>query len=93
MNQIGIVGYEENGHCEHCGRALRHCIKLNDGRIVGATCFDKKLTLPISYNGTKYRLGAERIVFMAKAAEFWGPRRQMQAGLYPHQFIFDAAAI
>lgn len=37
MSQISIVGYESDCNCEHCGRALRHGIRLSDGRLVGAS--------------------------------------------------------
>ena len=84
-NAITIVGYEEDGHCEHCGRALRHCIRISDGRIVGATCFNKFLTKPRQYMGKPYRVGPENIVRLAKIAQFyvpasWGPRFGLQPG-------------
>jgi hypothetical protein len=57
-----IVGYSQEEVCHHCGRKLLHGIRLDDGRIVGAQCFDKALTLPLVYNGKKYRIGAENII-------------------------------
>ncbi len=60
MSQISIVGYESDCNCEHCGRALRHGIRLSDGRLVGATCLDKKLTKPRKYQGKSFRFGAEQ---------------------------------
>ncbi len=58
MSQISIVGYESDCNCEHCGRALRHGIRLSDGRLVGATCLDKKLTKPRLHQGKSFRFGA-----------------------------------
>lgn len=66
MTQIAIVGYESDCNCDHCGRALRHGVRLNDGRVVGATCLDKKLTKPRQYQGNSFRFGAEHIVRIAK---------------------------
>lgn len=67
---ISIIGYEQDGHCEHCGRVLKHCIRISDGRIVGATCFDKKITQPKVYQNKKYRLGSNEIIRLAKIAEY-----------------------
>ncbi len=68
MNEIKITGYEQNGQCEHCGRGLKHCIRISDGRMVGAQCLDKSMTAPKSYNGAAYRVGAENIIRMARLA-------------------------
>jgi len=91
METISIVGYEENGHCEHCGRALRHCIRISDGRLVGATCFDKKLTKPRRYQGKNYRIGAENVIRYAKMAQFWSPERMRMSGASPSQLDFELA--
>ena len=88
MATIAITGYEQDGHCEHCGRALRHCIRIDDGRIVGATCFDKILTKPLRYNGKPYRVGPENIILRAKLAELGKLER---AGMTAHHLVFDAA--
>lgn len=79
--KIIIVGYEQDGHCEHCGRKLRHCIRISDGRLVGATCLDKKLTSPKVYQGKKYRLGAELIIKAAKVAQFVAPQNWARYGV------------
>ena len=73
MPQLQIVGYEQIGNCAHCGRALKHCIRISDGRVVGATCFDKVLTEPKVYQGKKYRVGSENVIFMAKVAQKYSP--------------------
>lgn len=91
MNQVAIVGYEQGGQCEHCGRALKHCIRLGDGRIVGATCFDKKLTQPREYFGKKYRLGAERIVHIAKVVEMVPAGKWNAYGVNSDSTTFQAA--
>lgn len=69
MNYISIAGYEQEGHCEHCGRTLKHCIRISDGRIVGATCFNKILTKPRMYKGKPYRIGEENVIRYAKIVE------------------------
>ena len=91
MATIAIVGYEQQGYCQHCGRALKHCVRLGDGSIVGADCFDKKLTKPKVSQGKAYRVGAERIRELAKVAQFWTPSRQALAGYYPSHFVFESA--
>lgn len=91
MTTLQINGYEQEGYCAHCGRTLKHCIVLNDGSIVGATCFDKKLTKPRVYQGKTYRVGSESIITLAKAMQFWGEERRRMAGFFPERFIFEAA--
>lgn len=86
---VTIVGYEEDGHCEHCGRVLRHCIRISDGRIVGATCFDKKITKPKSYNGKAFRIGSEGIIKYAKMAQFWSEEKRARNGVYPHMLTYE----
>lgn len=89
-NRIEIVGYEQEGHCEHCGRALKHCIRISDGRIVGATCFDKKLTAPREYFGEKYRFGAQHIVHIAKVVQKIPPHRWDSYGVSAQSAVFEA---
>lgn len=91
MSTLTIVGYEQEGICAHCGRALKHCVRVSTGEIVGADCFDRKLTKPRTYQGKSYRVGAERVRYLAKAAQFWTPSRQLLAGLGPEMFSFEAA--
>ncbi len=86
---LTIIGYEQDGICQHCGRTLKHCIKINDGAIVGADCFDKKMTKPKMYKGKPYRLGAEKIRELAKVAQFWSPSRRVLAGYHPEHFNFE----
>ena len=69
MEQLVITGYERDSNCEHCGRRLRHGIRLHDGRVVGATCLDKKLTKPRKYQGKAYRFGPEYIIRIAKVVQ------------------------
>lgn len=92
MNQISIVGYEAECNCEHCGRALKHGIKLSDGRIVGATCLDKKMTMPRIYQGKKFRFGADFIVKVAKVVEFYSPSNWARFGVSASSTTFEAAA-
>lgn len=44
MNEISIVGYTQEVHCQHCNKYLKHGIILDNGLVVGATCFENKLT-------------------------------------------------
>jgi hypothetical protein len=84
-----IVGYSEDDVCAHCNKTLRHGIRLDDGRVVGAQCFNKVLTLPQTYGGKSYRVGAENIIRYAKIAEFHtlseGEKR-FGVGLYQRTF-------
>lgn len=90
MADIWITGYEQDGYCEHCGRPLKHCIRLSDGRIVGATCFDKTLTAPRQYRGKSYRLGTTGIIRLAKIAEFCPPADMgRRYGVYPEHLRFE----
>lgn len=91
MNTLTIIGYEQDGICQHCGRTLKHCVKINDGMIVGADCFDKKMTKAKTYQGKEYRLGAEKIRELAKVAQFWSAQRRVLAGYHPEQFNFQPA--
>lgn len=93
MNQtIAIVDYEQNGNCEHCGRVLKHCIRISDGRIVGATCFDKIITKPRTYRGKKYRIGAENVIRYARiVAKYNAEAMQSRFGISPHMLVFEAA--
>lgn len=90
MASISIVGYEQDCNCEHCGRALRHGIRISDGRVVGATCLDKKLTAPKIYRGKKYRLGAELIIRAAKVVEWKQPADWSLYGVSAGTIQFEA---
>lgn len=90
MTQIAIVGYESDCNCDHCGRALRHGVRLNDGRVVGATCLDKKLTKPRQYQGNSFRFGAEHIVRIAKTVQFYSPSNWSRFGVSASSTIFEA---
>lgn len=91
MDSLTITGYEQDGNCEHCGRPLVHCIRLADGRVVGATCFDKKLTKPRLYRGKNYRVGAEGVIRLAKIAQFVPASRWDIHGVSASLFKFEAA--
>ena len=87
--KISIVGYENDDNCEHCGRSLVHCIRISDGRLVGAQCFNKVLTKPRVYQGKSYRVGAGKIVELAKIAQFWSVEKQKRNGYYSNSFDFE----
>ena len=86
---LQIIGYEQEHGCDHCGRYLLHGIALSDGRVVGATCFDKKLTQPKVYQGKKYRVGTEHVIKLAKlASRSETDLKRMGYGI--HHFQFEA---
>lgn len=82
-----IQGYETECFCDHCGRSLKHGIILSDGRTVGATCLDKKLTKPLEHNGKKYRLGSEYIIKCAKVIDKVAPQYWSTYGVSQIQFV------
>ena len=89
--KISITGYEGECNCEHCGRNLKHGIRLSDGRVVGSTCLDKAITAPKIYRGKKYRLGSELIIKAAKCAQFVPPDMWSRYGVCSDTLIFDLA--
>ena len=91
MENINIVGYENDDNCEHCGRKLVHCVRTSDGKLVGATCFAKVITKPRDYFGKKYRLSSDEIIRLAKIAQFWSVDKQMRNGYYSNNFQFEKA--
>jgi len=87
---MDIVGYEQDGRCDHCGRALRHVILLADGRNVGATCLAKVMTKPReTWSGKKYRLSPSAVIDLAKCAEFWSPGKQAAMGITAESLHFE----
>ena len=89
---LTITGYDTDTVCECCGKKLVHGIRLADGRTVGAQCFNKVLTKPLSYSGKSYRVGAENIIRRAKVREFHNATAAAQRfGFYPSDFVFQAA--
>lgn len=90
MKEINIVGYETDCNCEHCGRHLKHGVRISDGRVVGATCLDKKITQPKVYQGKKYRLGAEKIINAAKVSQFISPDQWLRYGVNTETLRFQA---
>ena len=91
MTTITITGYEKDCNCEHCGRALVHGIRISDGRVVGATCLDKKITKPKTYQGKQYRLGSEMIIKAAKVVAWKNHDRWSSYGVNNHTITFEAA--
>lgn len=90
MNKLVITGYSEQGVCGHCGRTLKHCIHISDGRIVGATCLDKKLTKPKTYQGKPFRYGSQYIIKVAKCAQFLAPHKWANYGVNQNSMEFEA---
>lgn len=86
---VQIIGYTEEGHCDHCGRALRHCIQIDDGRTVGATCLGKKLTAPKVYNGKQYRMDATSIIHTAKVVARRPQNRWYDFGVSDQMVAFE----
>jgi hypothetical protein len=89
---LTITGYDTDTVCECCGKSLVHGIRLADGRTVGAQCFNKVLTKPLTYSGKTYRLGAEGIIKYAKVAEYYTPAEGgRRFGIYPDMMVFKSA--
>ena len=89
---LTIVGYGNDEVCAHCGKNLIHGIRLADGRTVGAQCFNKVLTRPLSYGGKTYRLGAENIIKYAKVAEYYSQSEACSRfGIRPDMLIFKSS--
>lgn len=69
---ITITGYETDCNCEHCGRKLKHGIKIEQNgmiKTVGAQCLTNDMTQPQEYQGRKYRLPVSDIIEKAKWLE------------------------
>lgn len=89
---LTITGYDTDTVCECCGKKLVHGIRLADGRTVGAQCFNRVLTKPLTYSGKTYRVGAENIIRRAKVREFYSSVVAAQRfGFYSSDFIFECA--
>jgi len=87
---MDIIGYEQDGRCDHCGRALRHVVLLDDGRKVGATCLAKVMTKPReTYGGKKYRLSPSTVIHLAKCAEFWSSDKRYLMGITDESLHFE----
>lgn len=91
MNTLTIVGYEKECNCEHCGRSLKHGIRISDGRVVGAQCLDKSMTKPKMYQGKAYRSGTEYIIKAAKVVQFYSPAKWGSFGVTNSTIQFEAA--
>jgi len=79
-NYLIITGYEQEVHCEHCGRHLKHGVRLADGRVVGADCF-VKMVAPKYYKGKKVRTTASWIRDVAKVVQFVSPDNWARYGV------------
>jgi hypothetical protein len=86
---VQIVGYTKMENCDHCGRPLQHVIKLDNGMQVGATCFNNKLTKAKVYGGRKYRVGANKIIELAKMIQFWTPEKLDRMGVREPAYTFE----
>jgi len=89
MTVLTISGYEQDCNCEHCGRTLKHGIKLSDGRLVGAQCLNKQMSAPRVRNGKKYRYGAEFIIRVAKVVQFKDPSQWSRYGVSQQSTVFE----
>lgn len=89
--QVSIVGYATEVHCDHCGRALKHGVRIDDGRTVGATCLVNKLTVPRRHMGKVYRYAAETVVHMAKVVERVQPGAWDRYGVNAESVEFELA--
>lgn len=90
MCKLIIVGYERDQVCGHCGRNLKHGIKLSDARVVGAQCLNKALTQPKVVHGKKVRVGASYIIRTAKVVQFIPADRWLTYGVVQESTEFEA---
>lgn len=88
---ITITGYTTDCNCEHCGRNLRHGIRINDGRVVGAQCLDQVMTKPKTYGGKAYRIGKENVIRYARLAGKYTESGLRRFGIYPDMLTFEKA--
>lgn len=91
MTTLTIVGYEKECNCEHCGRVLKHGIRISDGRVVGAQCLNQSMTKPKVYQGKSYRIGSELIIRAAKVVQFYNASKWGSFGVSSSTIQFDAA--
>ncbi len=94
-NAITITGYSPGPDvfCDHCGRALKHGIRIDDGRTVGATCLTNKMSAPKTTRGGKsYRLPADAVVSAAKVVERAKPEHWDRYGVNEATITFPRAA-
>jgi len=91
MTTVTITGYQPDCVCAHCGRNLAHGIKMQDGFVVGSSCFANKIIAKnirrFSRNG---RPSPAWVVELAQWMEFKTESQRQRAGLYPVNFRFDA---
>jgi len=87
--KVTITGYEESGKCDHCGRSLKHVIKLSNGQLVGSTCFANLMTEPKIHMGRKYRVSPTTVRELAQVAEFWSADKQSRNGYSAASFLFE----
>lgn len=91
MNNISIVGYEQECYCDHCGRALQHGVRTDALGTIGADCFNKM----IKFDRKKFsqgKPGAPYVRTLAKLRERdnWTSLNRM--GYHPQHFVFELAA-
>lgn len=87
--EIKIEGYEENSVCGHCGRELRHGIKVSNGLIVGASCLANKIAgKKVKASGEEYSVSPSRIIDMAKVCQFVDPSKWSMYGVNQSAITF-----
>jgi hypothetical protein len=87
--KVQIVGYQEMCNCDHCGRNLKHGIKLSDGRTVGSVCLVNKISLPRKNGGKTYRVSSSFAIYLAKMTEHYEEGKLLMLGLHQECRTFD----
>lgn len=91
MGTLSIVGYEKDVNCQHCNKFLKHGIRLDNGQVVGAACFENQLTIEKVYQGKKFKMGTQAIIKLAKIAEYVSPAEwSRRYGVSAHDFSYLA---
>jgi len=88
---ISILGYEAECDCDHCGRSLRHGIKVSGLGTIGADCFRAM----IRSNRKRFSQGkpdAAYVHTLAKLKERDSAAQLSRMGYGPNHFVFEVAA-
>lgn len=88
---ITITGYTTDCNCEHCGRNLKHGIRIDDGRVVGAQCLDQVMTKPKVWSGKSYRIGKENVIRYARLRAKYNDSGLARFGIYSDMLTFQKA--
>lgn len=91
MAQLTIIGYEQECSCDHCGRSLKHGIKVGGLGTIGADCFNKMIKADRKKFSGNGKPGASYIRMLAKLKERDNPQTLRNLGYGDWSFTFEAA--